>query len=95
MTESEFTQSANAIFSRIESALDNTDIDCNLNGGVLEIELEDGAKIIVNRHTPTREIWVAAKSGGFHYKLLDGKWQSTRDQSELFGKLNELCGITF
>jgi CyaY protein len=93
MTESEFTQLADTIFSRIENALDNTDIDCNLNGGVMEIELEDESKIIINRHTPNREMWIAAKSGGFHYHLLDGQWLNTRDGSEFFSKLSELSGM--
>jgi len=92
MTESEFTQLADAIFQRIENALDNciSDIDYNLNGPVLEIEFEDGSKIIINRHTPNQEIWLAAKSGGYHYSLIDGKWLSKRDESELFSKLSEL-----
>jgi CyaY protein len=94
MTESEFTQLADVIFSRIENALDNTDIDCNLNGGVMELELDDGAKIIINRHTPNREIWIAAKSGGFHYQLKDGQWLNTRDDSEFFSTLSSLCGVS-
>lgn len=93
MTESEFTRLSDEIFARIENALDNTEIDCSLNGGVMEIELEDGSKIILNRHAPNREIWVAAKSGGFHYSLQDKLWISSRDGSELFGKLSELCKV--
>ncbi len=98
MTESEFNELADAIFGRIENTLDasGADIECSLIGGVMELEFEDGAKIIVNRHAPNREIWVAARSGGFHYALQDGQWLSQRDGSELFGKLAELveagCG---
>ncbi|MEI7843408.1 MAG: iron donor protein CyaY [Gallionellaceae bacterium] len=94
MTESEFTQLADTIFARIENALDHTDIDCNLNGGVMELELEDGAKIIINRHTPNRELWIAAKSGGFHYHLKEGQWVNTRDGSEFFSTLSTLCCVT-
>lgn len=95
MTESEFNELADAVFARIEQAIDasGTDIDCNLNGPVLELEFEDGSKIIINRHTPNQEIWLAAKSGGFHYALLDGQWLSRRDGSELFGKLGELVKL--
>jgi CyaY protein len=91
MTESEFTRLADAIFARIENALDNSDIECGVNGAVLELELEDGSQLIINRHTPTQEIWLAAKSGGFHYGFQDGQWLSKRDGSELFNKLSELC----
>lgn len=92
MTENEFNELADAIFERIEQAIDagGTDIECNLNGPVLELEFEDGSKVIINRHGPNQEIWLAAKSGGFHYALQDGQWLSRRDGSELFGRLKEL-----
>lgn len=93
MTESEFTRIADAVFTRIENALDRSDIDYSFNGSVLEIEFEDGSQIIINRHTPNREIWLAAKSGGFHYSLQDGQWLSQRDASELLGKLSELVRL--
>ncbi len=92
MTESEFNELADAIFDRIQQAVDDSgaDIECNLNGPVLELEFEDGSKIIINRHAPNKEIWLAAKSGGFHYAFQEGNWNSRRDGSELFGKLGEL-----
>ena len=37
-----------------------------------------------------RELWVAARSGGFHYRQKDGKWLNTRDGSELFTALSEI-----
>lgn len=95
MTESEFNELADAIFARIEQAIDasGTDIECSRNGPVLELEFEDGAQIVVNRHAPTQEIWLAAKSGGFHYAYRDGQWLSRRDGSELFDKLGELIRL--
>lgn len=95
MTESEFKEMADTVFHRIEQVIDasNTDIDYDSDGTILEMEFEDGSKIIVNRHAPNREIWLAAKSGGFHYTLKDGVWFSQRDGSELFSKLAELVQI--
>jgi CyaY protein len=95
MTESEFNEVADAVFQRIELALDDADagIDYDSNGSVLEMEFADGSKVIVNRHVPNREIWLAAKSGGFHYALQDGSWLSQRDGSELFSKLGELVQL--
>ena len=90
MTESEFNRLSNAALARIETAVDNGDAGCNRSGNVLEVEFGSGQKIIINRHDLNREIWVAAKSGGFHYALQDGAWLSRRDGSELFGKLAEL-----
>lgn len=95
MTESEFNELADAVFKRIELAIDDSgaDIECNLNGPVLELEFADGSQIIINRHGPNQEIWLAAKSGGFHYALQDGRWFSKRDGSEFFSKLEELIRI--
>lgn len=95
MTENEFNKLADAVFERIEQALDasDADIEYDSNGTVLEMEFEDGSKVIVNRHVPNREIWLAAKSGGFHYGYENDQWLSRRDGSELFSKLGELVQL--
>jgi len=95
MNENEFNEQADAVFARIEQALDNCeeDIDYDSNGSVLEMEFGDGSQVVVNRHVPNREIWLAAKSGGFHYSFQDGQWFSQRDGSELFDKLGELVRL--
>jgi len=99
MNEKEFNSQADAVFECIEQALDasDADIDYDSNGVVMEIEFADGSKIIVNRHTPNQEIWLAAKSGGYHFANQDGTWYSQRDGYELFAKLGELlhagCGV--
>ena len=77
-TDSEFMAATDHVLAAIGAALDaaladsDVDLDWNLNDGILEIECEDGSKLIVNRHLPNREIWVAAKSGGFHFSPRDG-----------------------
>ena len=90
MNESEFNQLADAALNRIETAVDDCGVDCNRSGNLLEVEFDNGQKIIINRHDVNREIWVAAKSGGFHYAWQDGAWLSHRDGSELFARLHEL-----
>jgi CyaY protein len=98
MTESEFLAMAEATLDSIEAALEriatdtDLDIECSRTGNVLTIEFVDnGSKIIVNSQTPMREIWVAARSGGFHYKCEDGNWIDSRDQSELFAALSRMA----
>lgn len=90
MNESEFNQLADAALERIEAVADACGVDVNRSGNLLEIEFDNGQKIIVNRHDINREIWVAARSGGFHYAWQDGAWKSERDDSELFDRL---CGL--
>ncbi len=89
MTESEFLELTDAVFARIETALDNSglDVEPTRMGNVLEIELADGSKVIVNRHTFNQELWIAAKSGGFHYRLQEDVWCNTRDEGEFFADL--------
>lgn len=95
MTESEFLALANTTLASIENALeeatDNTDLDveCSRNGNVLEIEcIANGSKIIVNIQTPMQELWIAAKSGGFHYQFNGTHWRNTRDQTDFFETLS-------
>ncbi|WP_034301227.1 iron donor protein CyaY [Herbaspirillum sp. RV1423] len=95
MTESEFLALAdsalNAIEAALEQATDDTDLDveCSRSGNVLEIEcVDNGTKIIVNSQAPMQELWLAAKSGGFHYKYDGARWLSTRDGSELYATLS-------
>lgn len=84
MDEREFNGLADAMLSRLEKAFEAADLDLEMKpGGVIELEFENGSKIIINRHTAAREIWVAAKSGGFHFKPDGSRWIATRDGAEL------------
>ncbi len=92
MDDSEFNVLASAAMNRIEAALEAKDLDFELAaGGVLEIEFDDGSKIIVNRHAVAREIWVAARSGGFHFRWNGEDWVDTRDGVELMVRLSVLA----
>ena len=101
MNESEFLELADAVFERIQNAIDQqgVDVECTINGAVLDLEFDDGSKVIVNRHAPNQELWIAAKSGGFHFGLRDNEWRNTRDGREFFEHLGELiaahCGEAF
>lgn len=95
MEESAFNALAEAELARIESALEDCGVDLDIEpkpGGILELEFENGTKMIINRHTAAREIWVAARSGGFHFRLLDGQWINTRDGAGLWKMLAGLIG---
>ena len=92
MSEIEFAAAADTALAALEQALEQAELDFELKGGgVLEIEFEDGSKIIVNRHAAAKEIWVAARSGGFHYRWDGSTWRDTRSGAELFAALSELA----
>lgn len=93
MDERQFEALATHALQRIERALDESGIDADFElkeGGVLELEFGNGSKIIVNRHGAAREIWVAARAGGFHFRWDGSSWRDTRDGAELFAALSKL-----
>lgn len=88
LSEADFNQAAARTLARIESALEAADLDFETPAdGILEVEFDDGSKLIINRHGVAREIWVAARSGGFHFKPQNGDWVDTKDATPLFDKL--------
>lgn len=94
MEDKEFNALADLALTAIDAALEasGADVDCELAaGGVLEIEFADGSKIIVNRHGVAKEIWVAARAGGFHFRWDGAAWRDTRDGTELMEKLSALA----
>lgn len=93
MDEGEYGRLADAVMQRIEEGLDAAEGDFDYElaaGGVLEIACGDGSKIVVNRQAAAREIWVAARSGGFHYRWDGAHWRDTRSGEELFAALERL-----
>ena len=91
MNETDFNARAEGTLAAIARSLEasGVDCDCEFKGeGVIELEFDDRSRIIVNRHGPAREIWVAAKSGGYHFRFDGTRWVNTRDGEELFAALS-------
>jgi len=94
MDEAEFQRIATITLNRIEEAVEasGADIEFENAGEILELEFANRTKIIVNKQGAARQIWVAAKSGGFHYTYDADTRQWRNDQSgvELFNELSRL-----
>lgn len=97
MTETEFLARAEHTLAVIEAALarvsdeSDIDIDTHRSGNVLTIELTNQSRLVINSQSSMQQLWVAARSGGYHYALAeDGCWRDTRDGSELFAALSQL-----
>lgn len=80
MEDKEFNQKVDDILLMIEEALESSDadLDWDLAGGILTIECGDechfkGSQVIINRQTPTQQIWVATRGGGYHFDFHEGK----------------------
>lgn len=96
ISESEFAARARAELARIEAAVEALDLDIDVDvgaGGVLELTFADDSQMVLNAHGAAREIWIAARSGGFHYRQgADGGWVDTRSGEPLWTALGRLVG---
>ena len=92
MTDKEFLDLCERVFTAIEDTLDDApaDVETTRSGFVLELEFEDSSQIVINANQPMHEIWVAARSGGFHYRREGEYWVDTRSGAELFAELSRL-----
>lgn len=96
---SDFAARAEAFLSRLEAAVDGVaddlDIDLLRAGNVLTLAFENGHRIIVNSQAAAEEIWIAARSGGFHYRwdAAAGCWRDTRSAEDLRVVLARLIGL--
>ena len=96
MNESEFQEIAEQTIEDIQDAIDNSgaDIDYDEIGGVLTLEFEDGSKIIFSKQGAMNQLWVAAKSGGFHFDYDEDSEQwmcDSGDNEELYKMLSRLA----
>lgn len=95
-SDAEYLERASAALAAIERQVDRwldedlIDIDSHRTGGLLELALPNGSKLIINTQPPLHEIWLAAKAGGYHFRLQpSGQWLDTRDGVDLFQRLSE------
>lgn len=96
MTESEFRDLADQTIEDIQTAIDDSgvDIDYVESGGVLTLEFENGSKIIFSKQAPVKQLWMAAKSGGFHFDYDESKQKWLLDSAakeELYAMLSRLA----
>jgi CyaY protein len=82
----------------LEAADDELDLDLDIErqgGNVINIRFRDKSVIVVNTQPPLHEIWVAAKSGGYHYRwagsMTQPLWLDTKTGRELLSDLSEFA----
>lgn len=82
MNESEFNDLVDETFEALEMGLDEVeqDLDYESAGGVLTVDFDNGTTLVFSRQPPTCQLWLAARSGGFHYTwdADAGDWRDTR-----------------
>lgn len=101
MEESAFQAAAESMLTRLYTVIDETlgdDVDAELRGGILTLELDDGRQYVINRHAPTRQLWLSSPVSGaahFDYHEATRSWRSTRGGPPLAERLAaELAAAT-
>lgn len=78
MNDSEFYCLVDSLWMIIEECLDDwdgdSDIDCEINGGVLIISFENGSKIIINCQELLYQVWLVIKQGGYYFDFKGDEW---------------------
>jgi len=77
VNESEFNVLAEDLVESLDQALEacGADLDVETSSGLLTITCEaTGTQIIISRQPAMAQIWMAAKSGGFHFNYDAGVW---------------------
>lgn len=94
MTDPEFMDRAETVLKRVEACCDrindetDADIDNQRTGGMITMVFSNKSQIVINLQKPLHEIWLAAKSGGYHYKFNSNEWRDTKDSSEFYANLS-------
>jgi len=94
MTDSEFMDLAERLLKGIEASCDRinerteADIDNQRSGGLITLAFANRSQIVINLQKPLHEVWLAAKSGGFHYQFDGKQWMDTKGQGEFFATLS-------
>jgi CyaY protein len=95
MTDPEFLDHAEQLLKAVELACDNmndnsdADIDNQRVGGMITLVFSNHSQIIINLQKPLHEVWLAAKSGGYHFRFDGTKWMDTKGQGEFFERLTQ------
>ncbi len=95
LTDAQYQALTSAVLAGIESVVDGwlqddvVDIDAHRTGGLLELGFPSGSKIILNTQPPLHELWLAARSGGFHFRCVQGRWIDTKDGRDFYLRLSE------
>ncbi len=99
MTDPEYMDRAEAALAAIERGCDrindatDVDIDNQRVGGMITITFGNGSQLIVNLQKPLQEIWLAARSGGYHYRHDGHAWVDTKTSEEFFGNLSREASL--
>ena len=93
MTEFEFNDLLDELMMAIEDAIEESgaDIDYENAGGILTLTFENGSQIILSRQGALSQLWMAARSGGFHFDFDNEKdsWICDSNNEDFVAMMNQ------
>lgn len=95
MTDLEYLDRAEALLRSVETQCDRlnesteADIDNQRVGGMITLAFPDGSQIVINLQKPLQEVWLAARSGGYHFRLDGETWRDTKSGQDFFALLSQ------
>ena len=93
MTDLEFMDHAEQLLLAVERSCDrindtsDADVDSQRSGGMVTLTFPNRSQIVINLQKPLHEVWMAARSGGYHYRFDGSHWQDTKGAGEFFACL--------
>ena len=95
MTDNEFMDHAERLLQQLETDCDqlneqaDIDIDNQRVGSMVTLTFPNRSQLVVNLQKPLHEVWLAAQSGGYHYRFDVSRWQDTKGQGEFWEQLTQ------
>ena len=95
MTDNEFMDQAERLLQQLEKACDllndqaDVDIDNQRVGGMITLVFANRSQIVINLQKPLHEVWLAARSGGYHYRHNGETWMDTKGQGDFWVQLGQ------
>jgi CyaY protein len=95
MTDLDYLDLAEQLLRSVETACDvlndahDADIDNQRVGGMITLTFANRSQIIINLQKPLHEIWLASRSGGYHYRWDGQCWRDTKGETDFFAQLTQ------
>jgi CyaY protein len=93
MTDPEYLDLAETALGLVERTCDrlndatDLDIDNQRVGGMVTLTFANRSQIVINLQPPLHELWMATRTGGYHYRWQDNAWRDTKTGQEFFADL--------
>ena len=95
MTDNEFMNLAEALLQSVEQHCDrinessDADIDNQRVGGMVTLVFANRSQIVINLQKPLHVVWLATRSGGYHYRQNVQAWMDTKGQGYFWVQLGQ------